>query len=271
MKIKAIIPAAGFGTRFLPFTKAVPKEMVPLGNKPAIQYIAQEIFDSGITDCIVITTPQKQAIANHFASNPELEQFLKEKNKLHLIADVQKLIQALTFNYINQEKALGLGHAVSLAKDYITENFCAVLLPDDIMLSAIPGIKQLIDIAKKENASVVAVQEVAPENVCAYGVIAIQKQLSPDLFEIKTVVEKPAAKDAPSNLAIIGRYILSSKIFKALDEIQPAANGELQLTDAIAKLITENQKVLAYKIQGTRFDVGTPTGWLAANEALSGF
>jgi len=270
MKITtAIIPAAGHGTRFLPYTKAVPKEMVPLLNKPAIQYIAQEIADAHLKRCIIITAPHKQAIATHFGNAPELEQFLKEKNKSNLLSDLDKLIAALSFEYIFQKQAKGLGHAVGLASAAIDSDFFGILLPDDIMIGAQPGIGQLARIAQQENASVIAVQEVGPEQISSYGVIGYEKKLSPDLFEISTVVEKPAAQDAPSNLAIIGRYILSTQIFKALDNVFPSANGEIQLTDGIATLINGGHRVLAYRIKDTRYDVGTPDGWLEANIALA--
>lgn len=271
MKItKAVIPAAGHGTRFLPWTKAVPKEMLPLLNKPAIQYIIQEIADSGMQNCIMITSPHKYAIANHFGESPALEKFLKEKNKLSLLDELNKLSNSLEFTYLYQEEANGLGHAIGLARDSISQEYFGILLPDDIMIGSQPGIKQLIDIAQKEHASVIAVQEVSKEMVCAYGVIAIKKQISDDLFEISDLVEKPAAQDAPSNLAIIGRYILPHKIFKALDEVKPSSNGEIQLTDGIARMIKNGERVFAYKIQGNRYDVGTPAGWLEANLSLAG-
>ncbi len=270
MKItKAVIPAAGHGTRFLPFTKAVPKELLPLLNKPAIHYIAQEMVDAQLTDCTMIIAPHKQAIAAYFDTCPELEQFLKEKNKLNLIADVQKLSQALTFTYIHQEEAKGLGHAVSLARNTIGNNYFGILLPDDIMISATAGIAQLAAVAPQHNASVIAVQEMPQESLSAYGVVAIKKQLSAGLFEVGHLIEKPEPENAPSNLAVIGRYILSSKLFKALDEVTPAANGEIQLTDGITRMLNAGEKVLAYAIQGTRYDVGTPAGWLQANVELA--
>ncbi len=270
MKItKAVIPAAGHGTRFLPYTKAIPKEMVPLLDKPAIQYIVQEIADAGLSEVLMITAPHKQAIAQHFGKAPELESFLQEKNKSHLLDNLNKLIARVKIQYIHQTHAKGLGHAIGLAQKSINDDYFAILLPDDIMIHTQPGIGQLIEIARKENASVIAVQEVPKENISSYGVIAFDKQLSEDLFEIKTVVEKPSLQNAPSNLAIIGRYVLSCDIFKLLDEVSPAANGEIQLTDGIAKLIETGHKVLAYKIKGTRYDVGTPSGWLQANMELS--
>lgn len=270
MKItKAVVPAAGHGTRFLPWTKAVPKELLPLLNKPAIHYIAQEIADAGLTDCIMISAAHKKALAQYFSTVPELEAFLQEKNKTHLLSDINNLIHALNFTYLYQEEAKGLGHAINLARDLITDEYFGVLLPDDIMISNPPGIKQLIDIAHKENASVIAVQEVPLEKVSSYGIIAIKKQLNSTLFEVGNLIEKPAQNNAPSNLAIIGRYVLSSKIFTALNNVKPSAGGEIQLTDGIAGMLKAGERVLAYTMHGSRYDVGTPAGWLEANLALA--
>ncbi len=270
MKItKAVIPAAGHGTRFLPYTKAIPKEMVPLLDKPAIQYIVQEIADAGIAECIMITAPHKQAIAQHFGKAPELEQFLKEKHKTHLLDELNKLVSQVKIEYIYQTYAKGLGHAIGLAQKSIGNEYFAVILPDDLIVHEQSGIGQLLEIARKENASVIAVQEIPKENISAYGVIAFDKQLSDNLYHITSVIEKPAPQHAPSNLAIIGRYILSSEIFKVMHEVTPSKNGEIQLTDGISKLIECGHKVLAYKIKGTRYDVGTPTGWLQANIAFA--
>lgn len=267
--VKAVIPAAGYGTRFLPFTKAVPKEMLPLLNKPAIQYIVEEIMAANLQQCAIITTKQKQAIKDHFSPNPPLEKFLKQHNKLGLLQSVQKIIDSIDFTYINQEEALGLGHAVSLAHHVIGNEYFAVLLPDDIILHSSSAIGQLITIAREKNAAVLAVQEMPAATLSSYGVIAIEEQLSPELFAIQSVVEKPAPNMAPSNFAIIGRYILPPVIFKALQEIKPSNNGELQLTDALAWLLEHGHPIFAYKIQGNRYDVGTPAGWLSAIHDLS--
>ncbi len=270
MKItKAVIPAAGYGTRFLPWTKAVPKEMLPLLNKPAIQYIIEEIVNSGMHNAIMLSASYKHAIENYFGESPLLDQFLQEKKKSHLMDELNTLRQSIQMSYLYQEQAKGLGHAISLARNAIGNEYFSVLLPDDIMVCSQPGIKQLIDITEQENASVIAVQEVPQENVSAYGVIAIKEKLNHNLFEVLDLVEKPAVKDAPSNLAIIGRYVLSSKIFKELDEVKPSAGGEIQLTDGIAAMLKKGERVLAYKIQGTRYDVGTPAGWLKANNELA--
>lgn len=262
---KAVIPAAGIGSRFLPFTKAVPKEMLPLLNKPAIQYIIEESINSAVHNFFLITGKNKQSIANYFDAAPELEMLLKEKNKEGLIANLEKTIRAAHFTYVRQSEPLGLGHAVMMARHSISpKEYFSILLPDDIIVGKPAALRQLIKIARQERASVIAVQEVPPEIISSYGVISIKKQLTPNLFQVSHLVEKPQQKDAPSNLAVIGRYVLSGKIFKALDEISMYATDELQLTDAISQMIKNNEKVFAYKIQGVRYDVGTPIGWIKA-------
>lgn len=266
---KAIIPAAGLGTRFLPFTKAVPKEMLPLLNKPAIQYIIEEGLKSEIKNFTVITSKDKQALANHFDPAPELELFLKERNKLALLDELDAIIRAAHFTYVRQPEPLGLGHAVWMARHTIGKEYFGIFLPDDIIVSPTPALAQLIRIARQEKASVIAVQEVPSECVSSYGVIGIKKQITPKLFQVSHLVEKPLAKDAPSNLAVIGRYILSHKIFNALEEVTHYAMGELQLTDAISHMIKNNEKVFAYKVQGIRYDIGTPIGWLKATIGMA--
>jgi len=261
---KAIIPAAGLGTRFLPLTKAVPKEMVPLLNKPAIHYIVEEGIKSDIHQFLIITDKNKQAISNYFDSAPDLELLLKERGKEHLLADVAKLMRAAHFTYIRQPEPLGLGHALLMARHSIGKEYFGVFLPDDILVGPDPALAQLIRIARQEKASVVAVQEVANEVVSSYGVIKVKKQITPNLFQVDSLVEKPKVQDAPSNLAIIGRYVLSHKIFKAIDEVTEYALGELQLTDGISQMIKNNEKVFAYKVNGMRYDVGNPIGWVKA-------
>jgi UTP--glucose-1-phosphate uridylyltransferase len=263
---KTIIPAAGLGTRFLPLTKAIPKEMLPLLNKPAIHYIIEEALQSEINQCVFITSKDKEAIANYFDIDPKLEDVLKERHKESLLAGLNKIMRAAHFTYIRQAEPLGLGHAVSLARYSINpKEYFGVMLPDDIIIGQQPGLAQLIRIAHQEKASVIAVQEVPDDCVSSYGVVAIKKQITPHLFQVSQLVEKPAKKDAPSNLAIIGRYVLSSKIFKALDEVSTySTTNELQLTDGITHMMQHNEKVFAYKIQGTRYDVGNPIGWIKA-------
>lgn len=264
---KVVIPAAGFGTRFLPITKSIPKEMLPILNKPAIEYIVQEAMLSGINDFYIVISKGKEAIADYFKHSTKLDG-IAHKNKLSL-SDLESIINFANFSYVHQEKQLGLGHAILMAKNHIKDDFFAVMLPDDLIVSNRPSIKQLLDLAQVENASVIAVQEVPNEFVSSYGVISIKNKLSNNMFELDGLVEKPAAKLAPSNLAIIGRYVLSSNIFSSLEQINPGANGEIQLTDAIGHLLETGQKVFAYKVEGTRYDVGTPIGWLKANNEIS--
>lgn len=262
--IKAIIPAAGLGTRFLPYTKSLPKEMLPLLNKPAIQHIVEECLKSGVNNFIMVTNKSKYALEEHFDNNLELELILKEKDQEKLISGIKRIISASRFTYVRQYEALGLGHAILTAKHSIGKEYFGILLPDDIIINEEPGLKQLISIAKQEKASVIAVQEIAPECASSYGIVSIKKQITPKLFQLSGLVEKPSQKDAPSNLAIVGRYVLSSKIFDSLEEISPYAQGELQLTDAINHMLQNGEKVFAYKFQGTRYDIGTPIGWIKA-------
>jgi UTP--glucose-1-phosphate uridylyltransferase len=262
--VKAVIPAAGLGTRFLPFTKAVPKELLPILNKPAIQYIIEEGIASEIAQFFLITSKGKSAIEDHFDANQELELFLKEHNKLDLIASLEKIARAAQFCYIRQPEPLGLGHAIWLARHTIGKEHFGIFLPDDIIISKVPAMQQLLKIARQEKASVIAVQEVPIEQVGSYGIIGIKKQITPNLFQVSHLVEKPDQKDSPSNLAIVGRYILSHKIFASLDQIEADKRGELQLTDAIGHMMHNNEKVFAYKIQGMRYDVGNPIGWIKA-------
>jgi UTP--glucose-1-phosphate uridylyltransferase len=259
---KAIIPAAGLGTRFLPYTKAIPKEMLPLLNKPAIQTIIEEGLASDIAQFLIITNKDKHAIGNHFDVNNELKAILKENDKDSLLSSIEKIIRTAHFSYIRQPEPLGLGHAVWMARHNIGKEYFGVFLPDDIIVGTQPGLAQLIKVARQEKASVIAVQEVPDECISSYGVVAIKKQITPNLFQVNHLVEKPLQKDAPSNLAVIGRYVLSHKIFGALEDISSYETGELQLTDGITQMMKNNEKVFAYKIQGTRYDIGNPIGWV---------
>lgn len=262
---KVIVPAAGLGTRFLPYTKAVPKEMLPVGNRPAIHLIAEEALAASLTNFLIITGKGKEAITDYFDSSPYLEQLLKENNKSDLLKSVDRIARAAHMTYIRQPEPMGLGHAVFMARHAIGKEYCAIMLPDDIIFSKQPGIGQLMRIARQEKTSVIAVQEVPMEEISNYGVIAVKKQITPNLFQVSHLVEKPNQKDAPSNLAIVGRYVLSHKIFPALEQVSSYATNELQLTDAISCMLHNNERVFAYKIQGTRHDLGTPLGWLKAN------
>ncbi|KKP35512.1 MAG: UDP-glucose pyrophosphorylase [candidate division TM6 bacterium GW2011_GWF2_32_72] len=267
--IKAVIPAAGFGTRFLPYTKSIPKEMLPLLDRPAIQSIVEEGIASGIKNFIMVTNKDKESIINHFDSNPLLETFLREKNQQNLTEDLEKINRAADFTFVRQSEPLGLGHAILKAQHSIGKEHFAIMLPDDILISKIPGLSQLIRVARQEKASIIAVQEVPQECVSSYGIIKIKKQITPNLFKVAEIIEKPKQKDAPSNLAVVGRYVLSNKIFSSLEEIAPYAINELQLTDAITHMLKNNEKVFAFKIQGLRYDIGTPVGWLKATLGMA--
>lgn len=261
---KAIIPAAGLGTRFLPYTKSVPKEMIPILNKPAMQYIVEEALSSSIDTFFMVTRKDKGAIANHFDTNLELNALLQEAGKQDLLTSLNRIFSAAQFNYLRQSEPRGLGHAVWTARNVIgKEHFC-IMLPDDIIINKQPALHQLIKIAKQERASVIAVQEVPIEETSSYGVISIKKQITQNLYQISNLVEKPDPKAAPSNLGIVGRYVLSHKIFQSLEEIEADEKGELQLTDAIDHMIRAGEKVFAYKVQGIRYDIGTPVGWVKA-------
>ena len=266
---KAIIPAAGLGTRFLPATKSIPKEMLPLIDKPAIQYSVEEGIRAGIENFILVTGKNKHSILDHFDINSELRSILRSRGKIDLLSSVVKIIDQASFTSIRQHEPLGLGHAILTARHAVGKEHIAIFLPDEIITGKVPAITQLMKIAEQEKCNVVAVQEVPLEDVSRYGIIAIKKQFSPNLFQVKSLVEKPTPTDTPTNLAIIGRYILSPNIFDALEETQANSGGEIQLTDGIQNLLMRGEKVFAYKIQGTRYDSGTLMGWLKANIALA--
>lgn len=259
---KAIIPAAGLGTRFLPATKAMPKEMLPIIDKPTIQYIVEEAVESGIEDIIIVTGKGKRAIEDHFDHAFELEQNLHEKGKLELLKEVQRSAR-VDIHYIRQKEPRGLGHAVWCARRFIGEEPFAVLLGDDIVHTETPCLKQLIQEYEKAGASVIGVQPVSMEETQRYGIVDVSSR-NGRLFEIKRLVEKPPLGKAPSNLAIMGRYILTPGIFDYLDRQEAGAGGEIQLTDAIQKL-NETEKVYAYQFKGTRYDVGEKLGYILTN------
>lgn len=270
MKItKAIIPAAGLGTRFLPFTKAVPKELLPILSKPAIQYIVEEAAASGINNICVVTSTYKQSLADFLTPNSYLASLIKKRKKYELLEDTEKLLGSVTFSYIEQPDPLGLGHAIDLARAFANEDYVSVLLPDDIIMHDTPCISQLMQVACTHKATVIAVREVATHELSAYGVIKVKRAHSDTLFEVEQLVEKPHPDDAPSNLAIIGRYVLSPEAFRALHRVPPHANGEIQLTDGLDLVTKEGHPVFAVKVSGQRFDTGTPLGWLEANLAYA--
>lgn len=262
MKVrKAIIPAAGLGTRFLPATKAMPKEMLPIVDKPTIQYIVEEAVESGIEDIIIVTGKGKRAIEDHFDSSFELEQNLLEKRKFDLLNEVQKSSNMVDIHYIRQKEPRGLGHAIWCARKFIGNEQFAVLLGDDIVGGADkPCLKQMIEQYDRYKASVIGVKHVPDDEVSRYGIVD-GKKIDERFFNVSNLVEKPKPDDAPSNLAIMGRYILSPKIFDILGNQEPGAGGEIQLTDAIAGL-NRLEAVYAYEFEGTRYDVGEKMGFI---------
>jgi UTP--glucose-1-phosphate uridylyltransferase len=255
---KAIIPAAGMGTRFLPATKAMPKEMLPIVDKPTIQYIVEEAIDSGIEDIIIVTGKTKRSIEDHFDSNFELEENLRKAGKFDLLKKVQH--SEIEIHYVRQHNPKGLGHAVWCARKFIGDDPFAVLLGDDIVQAETPGLKQLIKQFDKLNKSVVGVQKVSAEETNRYGIVDPIRQ-NDRLYEVNKFVEKPALGAAPSNLAIMGRYVLNARIFKYLDQQKIGSGGEVQLTDAIQAL-NEEEQVYAYDFEGKRYDVGEKLGFV---------
>ncbi len=262
---KAIIPAAGLGTRFLPATKAQPKEMLPIVDKPTIQYIIEEAVASGIEDIIIVTGRGKRAIEDHFDKSYELEETLAKKGKMKQLEEVQGISKLANIHYIRQKEPLGLGHAIACASRFIGDEPFAVLLGDDIVHNQdTPCLKQLIDVYNRFNSSVIGVQEVPEQDVSKYGVISVKNGAIEDrVFHIDNLVEKPKVEDAPSNYAIMGRYILRPEIFEILENQTPGAGGEIQLTDAIKRL-NELQMVVGYEFDGERYDVGDKFGFIKA-------
>ena len=266
---KAVLPAAGFGTRFLPASKAVPKEMMPLVDRPIIQYAVEEAAASGIEQIIIVIASGRSAIEDHFDSSPSLERWLEERGDIEMLRTIRRISEFGTVAFVHQREQLGLGHAVLMAKDLVGDEPFAVLLSDDVMLnpSGDPVTKQLIDAHVAHRGSVIAVQRVDREDVTRYGILEPLHEEG-RLVEIRNLVEKPAVEDAPSDLAVLGRYVLTPKIFDVLEQTSRGAGGEIQLTDALRALIQE-QPVFGYQFDGTRHDSGTRVGWLKANIAIA--
>ncbi len=259
---KAIIPAAGLGTRFLPATKAQPKEMLPIVDKPTLQYIVEEAIDSGIEEILVITGRNKKSIEDHFDKSVELELELEKSGKQEMLDMVRHISDMVNIQYIRQKEPRGLGHAVLCAKSFIGNEPFAVILGDDIVDSEKPCLKQLIDIYNEYNTTILGVQQVKREDVNKYGIVN-GKQIDEKLHLIKDLVEKPDIENAPSNIAILGRYILKPEIFDVLEKQKPGKNNEIQLTDAL-KTLSETQAMYAYEFDGKRYDVGEKFGFLQA-------
>lgn len=263
MKVrKAIIPAAGLGTRFLPATKAQPKEMLPIVDKPTIQYIIEEAIASGIDSILIITGRGKRAIEDHFDRSFELEEELKKKNQEELLSQVREIANLVDIHYIRQKEPRGLGHAIYCAKAFIGNEPFAVLLGDDIVDAENPCLKQMIKVYDEYKTSILGVQPVDPADVSKYGIIAGNK-VEDRIYKVKDLVEKPDAETAPSNIAILGRYIINPLIFKFLENAKPGKNGEIQLTDALKEL-SRHEAMYAYDFIGRRYDVGNKLGFLEA-------
>ena len=268
MKVrKAIITAAGWGTRFLPITRSQPKEMLPLVDKPLIQYSVEEAINSGIEQITVVTALGKRAIEDYFDRSFELEYVLEQKGETKLLQEMRELSNLVDICYIRQKEQLGLGHAILTARGIIGEEPFAVLLPDDIIDSKVPVLKQMIEVYEQYKTNVVAVESISRQDTIKYGIIE-PKRVSERVYQALSLVEKPESAEAPSNLGVVGRYILMPQIFDALKVIPSGKNQEIQLTDALRWLLNQ-QAIYAYEFEGVRYDTGTPLGWLEATVALA--
>lgn len=263
MKIKkAIIPAAGLGTRFLPATKAQPKEMLPIVDKPTIQYIVEEAISSGIEDILIVTGRNKKSIEDHFDKSFELEVTLENKGKNDLLSEVREISNMINIHYIRQKEPKGLGHAIYCAKSFVKDEPFAVLLGDDIVDAEKPCLKQLMDAYDEYGASILGVQEVSKKDVNKYGIVSGSK-VENNVYSVSDLVEKPSIEKAPTNIAILGRYIINPAIFEILEHTKPGAGGEIQLTDALKEL-AKLESMYAYIFEGKRYDVGNKLGFLEA-------
>ncbi|MCA1742923.1 MAG: UTP--glucose-1-phosphate uridylyltransferase GalU [Desulfovibrionales bacterium] len=260
---KVIIPVAGWGTRSLPATKNVPKEMLPVYKKPAVQYVVEEAIEADLNDVVFVTNQQKRIIEDHFDYNLSLEVALRRSGKEHLLKDVRQVAEMANIISVRQKEQLGLGHAVLCAKEVVKQEPFAVMVGDDLMFSKEPAIKQLMEVAKTEHMPVVGVVEVPRERVSKYGIIQ-GEEFAPGLYRVRHVFEKPDPKDAPSRLALVGRYVLTPEIFGYLEDLEPGYDLEYQLTDALQSL-AQNKRLLAVKLDGRRFDIGDWADYLTGN------
>ncbi len=260
---KAVFPAAGLGTRFLPATKASPKEMLPLVDKPLIQYSVEEAVASGIESVLIVTGREKSSIENHFDISYELENLLQEKGKTEFFKMVRAISEICRICYTRQKQSLGLGHAIYQAKDFAENEPFAVLLADDVVDAEKPALKQMIEVFEKYDAPVIATMQVSGEAISRFGVIDAE-EVAPNVFKIKDMVEKPKFEDAPSDLAIIGRYILTPDVFDAIERTEKGAGGEIQITDAMRLMLEEGKSFYAVKLDGVRHDAGDKLGFLIA-------
>lgn len=261
---KAVIPAAGFGTRFLPETKAMPKEMLPIVDKPTIQYIVEEIKASGIDQILIISGHAKRAIEDHFDSSPELEQHLYESGKMDLLREVRK-VASVKIHYTRQQYMRGLGDAILCAKDFIDGEPFGVILGDDVVYNANgePALRQLMDQYEKTGGTVIGCQVVKPGQVSSYGIVDGVKTDDPNLLKVKDMIEKPSVEEAPSRFAALGRYVITPEVFDVLEQTKPGKGGEIQLTDAL-RVMAHNGSVYAYNFTGKRYDTGNKLGYLKA-------
>ncbi|MEK7335653.1 MAG: UTP--glucose-1-phosphate uridylyltransferase GalU [Candidatus Binatota bacterium] len=268
MKIrKAVIPVAGLGTRFLPATKTVPKELLPIVDIPAIQYVVQEAVDSGISEVIFVTGRGKDSIEDHFDEIPELEQVLEERGQKEAVQNLRQIAEMIEVVSVRQKKPLGLGHAVFCARDLVGDEPFAVLLSDDLIEAPVPCMRQLMEIFEEKRESVLALRRVPEDQVRRYGIVQ-GKQLTKRLYEVENMVEKPQPHETPSRLAIIGRYILRPEIFSLLENVTPGKGGEIQLTDGISKLARQ-RKVYGYEFEGEHYDIGDKFGFVRATVAYA--
>ena len=262
---KAVIVAAGAGTRFLPITKSVPKEMLPLLSRPLIHYNVEEVTTSGIKDVVFVIAQGKEAIVDYFSPDPALETLLVAKGNASQLKEVRALSGMAHFSRVYQSAPLGLGHAVGTAREEVGNEPFAVVLPDDIVDSKVPVLKQMLEVYKQHPGNILLVERCRPEDTVRYGIIDAETT-APGVYKVNDLVEKPEPDQAPSNLGIVGRYILMPEVFDAIEKTRPGKGGEIQLTDAI-KLLLETQPVYACEFEGVRYDTGTPEGWLKANNA----
>ncbi len=264
---KAIFPAAGMGTRFLPATKASPKEMLPLVDKPLIQYVVEEAVASGVESVLIVTGRDKSSIENHFDIAFELEYLLKERGNDEVLEEIRAISDMARISYTRQKEALGLGHAIYQGKDFAGIDPVAVLLADDIVISEKPALQQMVEVFEKYDAPVIATMQVEGEGISRFGVIDAE-EVEPNVYRVLDMVEKPAFADAPSDLAIIGRYIFTPDIFDAIEQTEPGAGGEIQITDAMRHLLKE-RPIYALKLEGRRHDAGDKLGFLIATVELA--
>jgi len=265
--MKAVIPAAGMGLRFLPLTKEQPKEMLPVLDRPTIQYVVEEAIAAGIDDIIIVTGREKRAIEDHFDKSFDLEATLERLGKLEELEEIRRISNMVDIHFIRQKVPRGLGDAVLCARKHVGDEPFAVMLGDTINISDVPVVKQLIEIHEKTGASVVAVEPVSRDKVRDYGIVAGDR-IGERLIRVRDMVEKPSPKEAPSNMGITGTYVLSPSIFRCIEMVQPGANGEIQLTDAL-RLLLADEEVLAYEFIGRRYDIGDKIGWLRTTFELA--